>query len=165
MCIVDGDGVEVFIGEIGELIVKSVVNMCCYLNQFEVIVDIVCDGWLYIGDLVCIDEEGLIYIVDCKKSIIICGGENIVCLEVEGVLYCYLDVVEVGVFLIFDECLGEIVGVGVQFKFDVCVDEVGLKVFFVDYLVFFKIFDCFWLCSELLFRGGIDKIDCCVLCV
>ncbi|HBS16116.1 MAG TPA: long-chain fatty acid--CoA ligase, partial [Alcanivorax sp.] len=105
-----GDGVEVPTGEIGELTVKSAANMRCYLNQPEATADTVRDGWLYTGDLARIDQEGLIYIVDRKKSIIIRGGENIACLEVEGALHRHPDVAEAGVFPIPDERLGEIVG-------------------------------------------------------
>ena len=159
MRIVDGDGVEVPTGEIGELTVKSAANMRCYLNQPEATADTVRDGWLYTGDLARIDEEGLIYIVDRKKSIIIRGGENIACLEVEGALHRHPEVAEASVFPIPDPRLGEIVGAGVQLKPGARVDEAGLQAFLADHLARFKIPDRIWLRSDPLPRGGTDKTD------
>ncbi len=159
MRIVDEHGNEVPTGEAGELTVKSPANMRCYLNQPEATADTVRDGWLYTGDLARIDEDGLIYIIDRKKSIIIRGGENIACLEVEGALHRHPDVAEAGVFPIPDARLGEIVGAGVQLKPGASVDESALKDFLAGHLARFKIPDRIWLRSEPLPRGGTDKTD------
>ncbi len=159
MRIVDAEGVEVPTGEVGELTVKSAANMRCYLNLPEATAETLRDGWLYTGDLARVDEEGLIYIVDRKKSIIIRGGENIACLEVEGALHRHPDVAEAGVFPIPDERLGEIVGAGVHLKPGASVDEAALKEFLAGHLARFKIPDRLWLRSEPLPRGGTDKTD------
>ncbi|HBL87945.1 MAG TPA: long-chain fatty acid--CoA ligase, partial [Alcanivorax sp.] len=91
--------------------------------------------------------------------IIIRGGENIACLEVEGALHRHPDVAEAGVFPIPDERLGEIVGAGVQLKPGARVDEAGLQAFLADHLAAFKIPDRLWLRSDPLPRGGTDKTD------
>jgi len=159
MRIVDADGHEVPTGEVGELTVKSAANMRCYLNLPEATAETVRDGWLYTGDLARVDDEGLIYIVDRKKSIIIRGGENIACLEVEGALHRHPAVAEAGVFPIPDQRLGEIVGAGVQLKPQADVDESALKDFLADHLARFKIPDRIWLRRDPLPRGGTDKTD------
>lgn len=107
--IVNEFGEEVFVGVVGELIVCGFNVMKGYYNVLEDIVVILKDGWLYIGDLVKMDEEGYFYIVDCKKDIVLVGGYNVYFCEVEEVLYMYELVVEVVVIGVFDENLGEVV--------------------------------------------------------
>lgn len=72
MCIVDVMiGADFGFNECGELVVRGLNVMCGYLgNVFvtDVIIDV--DGWLYIGDVVLIDEEGYVFIVDCLKELI-----------------------------------------------------------------------------------------------
>src|SRR5699024_3139182 len=103
MRIVDSEGNDLPAGEVGELIVKSPANMRCYLNQPEATAATLRDGWVYSGDLARLDENGLVHIVDRMKSIIIRGGENISCLEVEGALHHHPHVVEACVFPVPDE--------------------------------------------------------------
>ncbi len=157
--IVDNDGQDVATGEVGELIVKSPTNMRCYHNLPEETADTLRDGWLYTGDLARQDEEGLFYIVDRKKSIILRGGENISCLEVEGVLHRHAAVLEAGVFPIPDQRLGETVGACVYLYPDSDVNEVELKYFVRMHLANFKVPEHIWLRYTPLPRGGTDKID------
>jgi acyl-CoA synthetase (AMP-forming)/AMP-acid ligase II len=67
------------------------------------------DGWCHTGDVGYRDEEGFVFIVDRLKDIIIRGGENISCLEVEEALYSHPEVAEAAVFGLPDERLGETV--------------------------------------------------------
>lgn len=157
--IVDDNGQTVATGETGELIVKSPANMRCYLNQPKATAETLREGWLYTGDLARIDDQGLIYIVDRKKSIIIRGGENIACLEVEGALHRHPDVAEAGVFPIPDERLGETVGAGVQLKLGATVSKAALDGFLGEHLAPFKIPERIWFRTDPLPRGGTDKID------
>jgi len=111
--ILDDNGTEVALGEIGELTVKSPANMRCYLNKQEATDEVFQDGWLRTGDLATLDEDGYVTIVDRKKNIIIRAGENIACLDVEGALHKHPAVLEAGAFSVPDERLGETVGAGI----------------------------------------------------
>ncbi len=157
--IVDGDGQPVATGEIGELTVKSPANMRCYVNRPQETAAAMRDGWLYTGDLACMDEEGLFYFVDRKKSIIVRGGENISCLEVEGALYRHPAVAEAGVFSIPHERLGETVGASIQLRPDTHVERDTLTEFLAGHLARFKIPERIWFRDGPLPRGGTDKID------
>ncbi|MCE7521923.1 class I adenylate-forming enzyme family protein [Alloalcanivorax xenomutans] len=146
-------------GEVGELLVRSAANMRCYLNQPEATAAAMRDGWLYTGDMARANEDGLIYIVDRKKDIIIRGGENIACLEVEDALYQHPEVAEACVFSVPDERLGEIVGAMVVLKQEGSVDEAELKACVAEHLAHFKVPERFWWQSGPLARGATDKID------
>lgn len=157
--IVDEQGQEVPAGQVGELIIKSPANMRCYLNQPEATRETLKDGWLYTGDLVRRDEEGFFYIVDRKKTIIIRGGENISCLEVEGALHHQPGVSEACVFSLPDERLGEVVGAAVYLFPDADVTEKGLQEGLARRLAAFKIPERIWFWTTPLPRGGTGKID------
>ena len=83
----DDAGQPVGVGEVGEITVKSPCNMREYLNKPQATAEVLQDGWLRSGDLGYIDADGIVTIVDRKKNIIIRGGENIACLDVEGALH------------------------------------------------------------------------------
>jgi len=84
--VVDEEGRDVPVGEVGELLLKSPRNMKEYFMNPEMTAKTIKDGWLYTGDLVRQDEDGYIYIADRKKDLIIRGGENIYPVEVEDAL-------------------------------------------------------------------------------
>ena len=153
------DGTEVAQGEVGEITVKSACNMRCYLNKPEATAEVFQDGWLRTGDLGYIDTDGFITIVDRKKNIIIRGGENIACLDVEGALHRHPCVAEACVFSVPDERLGEIVGAGIQIKLGHETTASDLQSFLTDHIAKFKVPQHIWLQSEPLPRGATDKID------
>jgi len=84
--VVDDNGNDVPVGEVGELLLKGSRNMKEYFKNPEMTARAIRDGWLYTGDLVRQDEDGFIYIADRKKDLIIRGGENIFPVEIEDVL-------------------------------------------------------------------------------
>lgn len=157
--IVDEQGLEVPTGQVGELLIKSPANMRCYLNQPEATDTTLRDGWLYTGDLARMDDDGFFYIVDRKKTIIIRGGENISCLEVEGALHHQPGIAEACVFPIPDERLGEVVGAAVYLLPDADVTEAELRHGFANHLAAFKIPERIWFWPAPLPRGGTGKID------
>lgn len=157
--ILDYNGVEVPLGDIGELTVKSPANMRCYLNKPEVTDEVFQDGWLRTGDLATIDADGYVTIVDRKKNIIIRGGENIACLDVEGALHKHPAVLEAGAFSVPDERLGETVGVGITFNAGQSATAKALQTFLKTHIAHFKIPDHFWFLDTALPRGATDKID------
>ena len=151
--------VEVPTGEIGEIAVKSAAIMRCYLNKPEATAEAVKDGWLHTGDLGTIDADGYVTIVDRKKNIIIRGGENISCLEVEGAIHRHPAVAEAAVFPAPDERLGETVGAGVQLKPDARLTTAELTAFLKDHLAGFKHPAHVWWTYGQLPRGATDKTD------
>ena len=157
--ILDNDGNEVPVGEIGELTVKSPANMRCYLNKPEATAEVFQNGWLRTGDLATIDAEGYVTIVDRIKNIIIRGGENIACLDVEGALHKHPAVLEAGAFSVPDDRLGETVGVGIKLNAGQNTTAQELQTFLQDHIAHFKIPDHFWFLDSPLPRGATDKID------
>jgi acyl-CoA synthetase (AMP-forming)/AMP-acid ligase II len=159
LMLLDGDGNEVPMGEVGELTVKSPAYMRCYLNKPDATAEVFQDGWLRTGDLATIDPEGYVTIVDRKKNIIIRGGENIACLDVEGALHKHPAVLEAGAFSVPDDRLGETVGVGITFVEGKSASIETLRTFLKDHIAHFKIPDHFWFLDTALPRGATDKID------
>ena len=158
--IVGRDGAEVPLGEVGELTVRSPANMRGYLNQPEATAETLQGGWLRTGDLATVDATGLVTIVDRAKSIIIRGGENISCLDVEGALHRHPAVMEAGVFPVPDARLGETVGAGVRLREGAAVTAGELCDFLAERIARFKIPERIWLLgSDPLPRGSTDKID------
>lgn len=155
----DDDGNDVPFGEIGELTVKSPANMRCYLNQPEVTAEVLQDGWLRTGDLGRIDEEGFITILDRKKNIIIRGGENIACLDVEGALHRHPNVQEACAFSVPDDRLGEVVGAMIETCDGQEITPSQMADFLSDHIASFKIPQYLWCQSGPLTRGATDKID------
>jgi acyl-CoA synthetase (AMP-forming)/AMP-acid ligase II len=84
--IVDDDMNDVSIGEVGEIVYRGPTVMQGYWNMPRATDEAFEGGWFHSGDLCRMDDEGYIYVVDRKKDMIISGGENIYCPEVEAVL-------------------------------------------------------------------------------
>jgi long-chain acyl-CoA synthetase len=159
MQIVDDNGHEVPNGTVGELIIKSAANMRCYLNKPEATASALKEGWLYTGDLATVDDEGIVTIVDRKKDMIIRGGENISCLEVDAAIHLHPAVAEAAVFSMPHERLGEVVGAGVALKPGSDVSEADLQSFLKEQLSSFKVPERIWFRTDPLPRGGTEKTD------
>lgn len=142
---------------LGEICVKSATLMRGYLNKPEATAEAIRDGWLHTGDLGMADEAGYVTILDRKKNIIIRGGENISCLEVEGALHRHPAVLEAAVFPIPDARLGE--GVGAALQLSRPVTEAELAAHLAPILAAFKQPARYWMQTEPLLRGATDKID------
>ncbi|SDM41085.1 long-chain acyl-CoA synthetase [Psychrobacillus sp. OK028] len=106
--VVDEHGNPLPSGLVGEIVVKGPQLMKGYLKNEEATKQAIRDGWLYTGDLGRMDEDGLLYIVDRKKDMIIRGGENVYPVEVEEVLYEISEVLEAAVVGIPHEIYGEV---------------------------------------------------------
>lgn len=103
-------------GELGELWVKGSSVIKGYINRPEATAESITDGWLHTGDIARIDEDGFIFIVDRKKDMVLRGGENVYCAEVESVAYRHPAVAECSVFGVPDDRLGEEVGIALVLK-------------------------------------------------
>ena len=113
---VDDEGASVAAGEIGELWVRGAQVIKGYLNRPRDSAETITDGWLHTGDIARIDNDGFIFIVDRKKEMILRGGENIYCAEVEAAVYRHDAVAECCVFGVADERLGEEVALAVVLR-------------------------------------------------
>lgn len=106
--IVDENGQDVPIGEVGEIIGRqSALGMICYYGADEATKDTIRDGWIYTGDLARVEKDGYFTIVDRLKDLIISGGENIYPKEIEDLLIRFPGVREVAAFGIPDDVYGE----------------------------------------------------------
>ncbi|GHG81205.1 class I adenylate-forming enzyme family protein [Pseudodonghicola xiamenensis] len=155
----DETGQDVPPGDVGEITVKSPCNMRCYLNKPDETAATLQDGWLRTGDLGQIDEDGFVTIVDRKKNIIIRGGENIACLDVEGALHRHPAVAEACAFALPHERLGEVVGACVQLRPGHSIKEADIQAFLRDHIAHFKVPERIWMQPDPLPRGATDKID------
>ena len=105
--VANDDGVEVATGEVGEIQFRGANLIRGYWNKPDATANTFVDGWLQTGDIGRMDDEGFVYVVDRAKDMVIRGGENIYCAEVEAALYEHPAVYEAAVFGIPHERLGE----------------------------------------------------------
>lgn len=106
--VVDDEMNDVPVGEVGEIVYRAPTLMSGYWNNPEATAEAFAGGWFHSGDLVRMDPDGYVWVVDRKKDMIISGGENIYCAEVENVLAGHERIVEVAVIGRTDEKWGEV---------------------------------------------------------
>ena len=155
--LVDESGEEVPPGERGELCVRGSVVIKGYLNRPEATAEAIVDGWFHTGDIATIDEDGYVFIVDRAKDMVLRGGENVYCSEVEAAVYQHPDVAEAAVFGVPDDRLGEIVGVAVVRSPGSTLTEDELVAFLADKLAKFKIPERIWFLDDSLPRNASGK--------
>lgn len=114
--IVDAEGNVMAPGELGEIWFKGPNLISGYWNRPEATAETIVDGWLKSGDIGRIDEEGFVYVVDRAKDMVLRGGENVYCAEVEGAIYTHPAVHEAAVYGLPDERLGEEVAATIMVK-------------------------------------------------
>lgn len=124
--VVDAAGRDVPPGEPGELWVRGPNVVTGYWNLPEQTEQCFGEGWYRTGDVVRIDEEGFITVLDRIKDMLIRGGENIYCVEIEDCLASHPDVVEAAVFGIPERILGEVVAAAVRLRDGASADLAGL---------------------------------------
>ena len=140
MKIMSPDGAEELpTGEVGELWVKGPQVVKGYWNKPEATAETFKDGWLKTGDLARLDEEGFLYIVDRAKDMLIRGGENIYCVEVENALYEHPDVMDAAIVGVPHRTLGEEPAAVVHLKPGGTADEAELRAFVRERLAAFKV--------------------------
>jgi long-chain acyl-CoA synthetase len=142
---------------IGVLCVRGAIVIKGYLNRPEATSDSIQDGWLNTGDIARIDEDGFIYIVDRAKDMVLRGGENVYCSEVETAIYHHDAIAEACVFGIPDERLGEEVAAVLVLKpgHTLTVDE--LREFLAASIAKHKIPAQVWFRSEPIPRNANGK--------
>ncbi len=135
---VEGDR-ELPVGEVGELWAKGPQVVREYWNKPEATAQTFVDGWVRTGDLARLDEEGFCYIIDRAKDMLIRGGENIYCIEVENVLYDHPAVMDAALVGIPHKTLGEEPGAVVTLKEGATATEQELRSFVAERLAAFKV--------------------------
>ena len=154
---VDDEGKVVPQGELGELWVRGAPVIKGYLNRAEATAESITDGWLHTGDIARIDEDGCIFIVDRAKDMVLRGGENVYCAEVENCLYKHDAVAECSVFGVPDDRLGEEVGAALFLKEGMQVSAAQLREHCQLIMAKHKIPRYMWLLSEPLPRNASGK--------
>ena len=160
LAILDDAGVAQPTGVRGEVCIRSVCNFTKYWNRPEATADaFTADGYFRTGDIGFLDEDGYLFIVDRKKDIIIRGGENISCQEVEAALYQNPAVAEAAVFGLADERFGEVPGAVVVLQEGETMTPDDLCAFLHQHIAAFKVPQRVWIADAPLPRLGTEKID------
>jgi long-chain acyl-CoA synthetase len=142
---------------IGQLCVRGPVVIKGYLNRPKETAESIRDGWFNTGDIARIDEDGFVYIVDRAKDMVLRGGENVYCSEVETAIYAHDDVAEAAVFGIPDERLGEEVAAAVVRRPGATLTEDDLRAFLTERIAKHKIPAKVWFLDEQLPRNANGK--------
>jgi long-chain acyl-CoA synthetase len=160
LAIVDDAGSRVPQGDRGEVCIRSVCNFSGYYKNPEATAAaFTADRYFRTGDIGYLDEDGYLFIVDRKKDIIIRGGENISCQEVEAAFYESPDVAEVAVFGLPDARFGEVPGAVVHLAEGASLTPDALREFLCARIAAFKVPERIWISPDPLPRLGTEKID------
>jgi long-chain acyl-CoA synthetase len=154
---VDDDGKTVAPGAVGELWVRGAAVIKGYINRPEATAATITDGWLHTGDIARIDADDFIFIVDRKKDMVLRGGENVYCAEVEATVYRHAAVAECCVFGVPDERLGEEVGVAIVLKPGHTLTDAALRAFCATLAASYKVPRYVWFMDEPLPRNASGK--------
>ena len=156
--IIDEDGAEVPPGGTGELLIKGPGVMKGYLNQPDETNNTIRDGWLYTGDIARMDEDNYIYIIDRKKDLVIRGGYNVYPRELEEVMYQIPEILEVAVFGIPHEDLGEEVAAVVVLQEGAQIESKEIREFTKQRVAPYKYPRVIHIVQESLPKSGTGKI-------
>ena len=157
--VIDDEGRTLNENENGEVCIKCAATFRCYWKNPEATEDCLdSEGWFKTGDIGSIDEDGFLFINDRKKDMVIRGGENIACPEIEAAIAEHPDVLEASVFGVPDERLGEILATNVCIRNESELNETDLNNFLAIKLANFKIPAHVWIQKEKLPRIASGKI-------
>ncbi|HEY4331637.1 MAG TPA: class I adenylate-forming enzyme family protein, partial [Ilumatobacteraceae bacterium] len=155
---VDEDGRDVEPGHVGEVWVRGPNNVRGYWNKPKETAEAFTNGWFHTGDAGRIDEDGYIYIVDRIKDMVLRGGENVYCAEVEAAIFEHPAVADVAVFGLPDDRLGEVVAAVVNVKPGETLDGAALQAFLAAKLAAFKIPSAVFVRTAELPRNATGKV-------
>ena len=155
---VDPEGHDVPQGEIGELWVRGPNNVRGYWNKPKETAEAFTNGWFHTGDAGYIDADGWVYVVDRIKDMVLRGGENVYCAEVEAALFEHPAIADVAVFGLPDERLGEEVAVAVNLKDGVSLAAADLQQFLAGKLAAFKVPSAVFVRADPLPRNATGKV-------
>ena len=156
--VVDDAGNTLEDGGVGEICIKGATVMKGYWNNPEATAEVIKDGWFYSGDIGMLDELGFLIILDRAKDIVIRGGENIGCAEVEYAISEHPEVSEVSVYGIPEERLGEMLCCSIMLQADSVLNSEQLTSFLSSRIAGFKIPERIFFQYEQLPRIATGKI-------
>jgi acyl-CoA synthetase (AMP-forming)/AMP-acid ligase II len=156
--IVDDVGEDCPVGSVGELLVYGPNVVMGYWGRPEDTAMTFVDGWLRTGDLARVDEDGFVYVVDRAKDMIIRGGENVYCAEVEAAFFENPDVGDVATFGVPHPELGEEVGAVVLLRAGSATDSAELRAYASERLAAFKVPTHIWFTESELPRSPAGKV-------
>jgi len=157
--IIDANGTEVATGETGEVCIAGPILMAGYWNKPEATAEAIdADGWLHTGDVGHVDKDGFLYITDRKKDMIIRGGENIYCVEIEQRLVSHPHIADAAVIGVPHPELGEEVKAVVQLEEGELLTETGVREWVAEGLAAFKVPTYVELTTEKLPRNASGKL-------
>jgi long-chain acyl-CoA synthetase len=158
MKVVDDEGNDLPVGEVGEIVIRGHNVMKGYWNRPDATSEAIdSDGWFRTGDMAKVDGDGYFFIVDRKKDLIIRGGYNVYPREIEEVLYEHPAVREAAVLAVPHDELGEEVGAAVALKDGEEVSPEDLQAYVKDQVAAYKYPRKVWLVDELP-KGPTGKI-------
>ena len=155
--VVDETGDELPPGSVGRLCVRGPIVIKGYLNRPDATAEAIRDGWFDTGDIARLDEDGFLYIVDRAKDMVLRGGENVYCAEVEAAVYEHDAVAEVAVFGVPDDRLGEAVAAAVVLRPGAGLDAEELRRHLEPRIARHKIPERLWFMAEPLPRNASGK--------
>lgn len=155
--VTDADGNALPPGEVGELWVKGAPVIKGYLNRPDATAESITDGWLHTGDVARIDEDGFIFLVDRVKDMVLRGGENVYCAEVESAIFDMDGVAECTVFGVPDDRLGEEVGAAIVPAPGVALTADEIREYCAGHIAKHKIPRYIWLLDRPLPRNANGK--------
>jgi len=147
--IVDLDGSALPVGERGEICFLSPQNTKGYWNNPEATAEVFRDGWFHSGDVGYLDDDGYLHVSDRLKDVVIRGGENIYCPEVEAVIFQHPAVAEVVVFGLPEQVMGERLCAAVVVRDGESLDLDDLRAHVGEHLAGFKCPEALFLTDEL----------------
>ena len=153
----DGNVLPASPDTVGQLCVRGPIVIKGYLNRAEATADAIRDGWFNTGDIARIDAQGFVYIVDRAKDMVLRGGENVYCSEIEKAIYEHPSVAEVAVFGIPDERLGECVAAGILLAPGTSLTAEELKSFLITDMASYKIPSTVWFLDAPIPRNANGK--------
>jgi acyl-CoA synthetase (AMP-forming)/AMP-acid ligase II len=147
--VVDAEGTPLGVGEVGEICARSPQVVKGYWNDDEATAASFRDGWFHSGDIGFVDADGFLHVVDRMKDVVIRGGENVYCTEVEAVLHEHPAVAEVAVVGLDERAMGERVCAVVVLRPGTHVDLTDLRGFASARLAGFKCPEALYVTDEL----------------
>ncbi len=160
LAILDDAGAVLPSGAAGEVAIRSIANFRGYWENPEATrAAIMPDGYFRTGDVGYLDDDGYLFIVDRKKDIIIRGGENISCIEVESAIYGHPAVAEASVFGLPHPLYGEVPAAVFLPKADAPIDGEALRAYLRERIAGFKVPVRVWQVDQPLPRLGTEKVD------
>lgn len=154
---VDEEGNDVGVGGVGELWIRGAQVIPGYLNREEATAESITDGWLHTGDIARIDEDGFIFIVDRAKDMVLRGGENVYCGEVESAIFDHPEVAECAVFGVPDDRLGEEVGAAIVLVPGSKLTPDDVRAHCSEQLAKYKVPRFIWVLEEAIPRNASGK--------